>query len=543
MKTNLLNIITGLAFTLAPAMSFAQSPPQGTTTKFALFTTVGAITCNTTDWSHITGDLATNNGSSSGFGNIDGIWCDQSNASGICATDLLTLYGNLNTATSTGVLVSPIGNGATITPGVYDASGASVLAGTLTLDGQNLTNPVFIIRVSGQLDVSGAAKVKLKNGAVACNVFWKIEGVVSMATNVSMKGTVVANNSAIHIATGDTLEGRALAIAGAIDVDGVLIYTPIGCGSPVLTGPPAASLALHSTECFGIFGASGAVTNTGVTTIKGDVGSNSGACTGWDPLKVSGTIHTNPDPYTARAASDLDTLYNHLDSLTMDIRLWYPAQFGHNLVLTPHVYRLEAATVLTDTLYLNAEGNPNAIFVIKSDGALSTSTHAKVALINGASPNNVYWLIQGAVSIAKFSQFCGNMVINAGALGAIDTGVVFNGRILSKSGALSTASSSTTMLPVCTPLGIQSLDKGTVAPAAVIFPNPFTTSVNIQLNADLNSKVEWKLYNVLGEEIMNTLLTNQSTSIETSDLAAGIYIYQVIKDGKVIQSGKLVSQK
>jgi hypothetical protein len=43
----------------------------------------------------------------------------------------------------------------------------------------------------------------------------------------------------------------------------------------------------------------------------------------------------------------------------------YPVQFGNNLVLTPHTYLMEAAAVLTDSVYLNAQGNANAVFVKK----------------------------------------------------------------------------------------------------------------------------------------------------------------------------------
>lgn len=84
--------------------------------------------------------------------------------------------------------------------------------------------------------------------------------------------------------------------------------------------------------------------------------------------------------------------------MTNDIELLYPAQFGQNLVLTPHTYTMKSATFLTDTLSLNAQGNPDAVFVIKTTGALGTSSNAKVLLINGTQAKNVYWKVDGAVS-------------------------------------------------------------------------------------------------------------------------------------------------
>ena len=249
------------------------------------------------------------------------------------------------------------------------------------------------------------------------------------------------------MATGDTLEGRALSTTGAITVDGVLAYTPIGCGSPILIGPKAP--ALGTAECYALFSGDGAVSNSGITHVTGDVGTNVGTTTGFNAKYVKGTIHTIPDSSTKQCAADLTTAYNYLDSLKYDIQLLYPAQFGNNLVLTPHTYLLNAATVFTDSLYLNAEGDPDAVFVLKLNGALSTSTYATVILENGAQSKNVYWLVQGAISINNYSIIRGTIICNNGALGALNTGVVLDGRALTTGGALTTTAMTATMTPGC----------------------------------------------------------------------------------------------
>jgi hypothetical protein len=59
--------------------------------------------------------------------------------------------------------------------------------------------------------------------------------------------------------------------------------------------------------------------------------------------------------------------------------------------------------------------------------------------------------------------------------------------------------------------------------------------------AQLN-KCELRLFNVLGEEVMNTQVTGQMTAIETSNLPSGIYFYKVMSNSKVLQSGKLIAQ-
>ena len=102
-----------------------------------------------------------------------------------------------------------------------------------------------------------------------------------------------------------------------------------------------------------------------IKIITGDVGTNSGSPTGFDTAYVNGTVHQVPDISTAQCAADLQVIYNYLNLLPVDIELLYPAQFGNGLVLTPHTYLMDAATVFTDTVFLNAQGNANAVFVIK----------------------------------------------------------------------------------------------------------------------------------------------------------------------------------
>ncbi|MGA3015209.1 MAG: ice-binding family protein, partial [Bacteroidales bacterium] len=345
MKTILLNALITAMLLLITILTFAQAPPLGTAANFVLFTTVGAVT--NTGISQVTGNVGTNSGSSTGFGNVNGIMCDNDNASAQCAADLLIAYNQLNNTTATFFPSVLLGNGQTFIAGVYSVSGAATLNSDLILDAQGNAGAVFIIQIQGSFSTNANAKIKLVNGALACNVFWKVEGLVSMASGTTMRGTVIANNAAINMNSGDTLEGRALSTTGAITVDGVLAYTPIGCRSPVLTGPIAPALA--STACYALFSADGPVSNSGITYVTGDVGTNVGLTTGFDPLLVTGIIHPIPDSSTARCAADLSNVYNYLNTLPYDIELLYPAQFGNNLVLTPHTYLLNAATVFTDT--------------------------------------------------------------------------------------------------------------------------------------------------------------------------------------------------
>ena len=431
MKIKLLHIVTAVTLLSVPKIDFAQAPALGTAADFVLFTTNGAI--NISGITQLTGNVGSNVGSTTAFVNINGNIHDQDGASGQCASDLLLAYNQLNSTVPTFSIAPSLGNGDTLIPGVYYLPAATTLNLNLTLNAQGNANAVFIFQIQGSLSTGANAKVKLIKGALACNVYWKVEGLVSMASGTTMRGTVIANNAAINMTTGDTLEGRALSTAGAVTIDGTMAYTPVGCNSPNLTGPIAPVLA--STECYALFSSDGPVQNSGPTYLTGDVGTNVGLTTGFNPLFVTGKIHPIADASTAACASDLLNMSTYLNGLTPDIELMFPAVFGKNLVLTPHTYVMNGAVTFTDTLYLNARGDANAIFVIKVYGAFSTSTYSKVILTNGTQAKNVFWEVNGAVSINDYSVFNGTIIANNGAIN-LNTGVTLNGRALSTTGAL-----------------------------------------------------------------------------------------------------------
>lgn len=286
----------------------AQAPVLGTSAHFALFSSNGSVT--NTGISIITGDVGTNNGSATNFGNVNGVMHDADGITAIAAADLIIAYNRLNAAIPHYFPAALLGNGQTLTAGTYSIGQTASLNNTLTLDGGGNANSVFIFKIGGAFSSSANAQVILKNGATACNVFWKIEGLVDLATNTAMKGTIVANNAAIILNTGVTLEGRALSTTGAVTVAGISMAKPLGCGTPVLTGP--ASPALNSVACYTVFSGNGAVTNAGISFITGDVGTNVGLTTGFQTGNVTGTIHAKPDVSTATCAADLNNVYTYL---------------------------------------------------------------------------------------------------------------------------------------------------------------------------------------------------------------------------------------
>lgn len=444
MKNVFLHVVALAVFLLfIPIVNFAQTPDLGTAANFILFTTTGEVKEMTAP-SILTGNVGTNSGPINGFGNVNGNVYIPGGATALASADLLTAYNKLHAMPGTGSHAPGLGGGETITPGVYDIGGVSTLDGILNLDGG--ANDIFIFRLSAAFSTTANAQIVLLNSVQACNVFWVAEGAVNMATGTKMKGNVIVNVGAIVIDPGVSLEGRALTNAGAITINGISGNTPIGCERALLTGPGAPALA--STTCYALYTAAGEATNTGVTKVTGDVGSNTVSPTGYMQEDVTGMIHSVPDSSTKQAALDAAGLYKQLHDLPYDIQLLHPDQFGNNLVLTPHTYFMEGAAALTGKVTLNADGNPDAIFVIRINGAFSTAVDAEVLLINGAQAKNVFWNVYGAVALAKNTKFKGTIVNDGGAID-LASGVQLEGRALANNGALSTAAITATMPPGC----------------------------------------------------------------------------------------------
>lgn len=183
---------------------------------------------------------------------------------------------------------------------------------------------------------------------------------------------------------------------------------------------------------FALFTSVGAFDNVGATHVTGDIGTNLGAFSGFPPGIVVGQIDI-ADPISAQAAIDVNLAYTDLNGIACDSVIG--TSLGSNQVLFPNVYCLGGISVLNGDLILDGQGNPNALFIFKVDGALSTSAFSNIILIDSASLCNVYWQINGAVELGDSSIFKGNIIAN-GAINLLESAYLL-GRGLSRQGAIS----------------------------------------------------------------------------------------------------------
>ncbi|MET0324349.1 MAG: ice-binding family protein, partial [Ilumatobacteraceae bacterium] len=116
-------------------------------------------------------------------------------------------------------------NGRTLLPGVYHATAAVSLTGTLTLDGDGDPDAVFIFQLGAAFNTAASSIVNLTNGASSAHVYWQVVGATVIGADASFSGTILTT-AAITIGARATFTGQALATTGAITISANTITTP-----------------------------------------------------------------------------------------------------------------------------------------------------------------------------------------------------------------------------------------------------------------------------------------------------------------------------
>ncbi|RKG93679.1 DUF3494 domain-containing protein [Corallococcus terminator] len=222
--------------------AIAVAPPLGTAQSFAV---LGATTVTNTGPTVITGDLGVSPGTAiTGFppGNVIGTIHAMDAAAAQARNDAAVAYANLaGQACDFTFPTSELG-GLTLGPGVYCfATGAATLNGTLTLNALGNPNAVWVFKTASTLITGSNSNVLLINGAQPRNVFWQVGSSATLGTNSTFAGNILALTS-ITVTTSVAVNGRALALNGAVTLDSNTITVDVG-GGPVPPGSPTLSKA------------------------------------------------------------------------------------------------------------------------------------------------------------------------------------------------------------------------------------------------------------------------------------------------------------
>ena len=202
----------------------------------------------------------------------------------------------------------------------------------------------------------------------------------------------------------------------------------------------AQNLSLGSCVNYVFFTTTGAITSTGTSNLFGNIGTGAGDITNCGPASP-GNDRDIANAATIQATKDLDTVYNKLINMPAT-RPVHAVTFGSAAgeVIPAGVYAVGAATSITGNLILDAKNDPDARFVFLINGEFSTAANTTVTLVNGSSPNNVYWVAKGgAINMGANTTIIGTCIAQGGAA-TMGADAFLDGRLLVYVGAITFSS-------------------------------------------------------------------------------------------------------
>ena len=207
--------------------------------------------------------------------------------------------------------------------------------------------------------------------------------------------------------------------------------------------PAASPVLLGTAEPFAVLSGS-AFTNTGTTTIAGDIGASNPSMVGTSSIVLTGTNHGN-DGVTANANAALTNArvtaagQGPGDIISTDLA---------GQTLTPGIYTSDPSSLSIAgplPLILDGQGDPNAVFLFQATSTLITQPNTRVSLINGATACNVFWEVASSTTLGVDSVFRGVVLTQFDT--TLNTRATIEGSVLS-SGSVS-LDSNTIIRPAC----------------------------------------------------------------------------------------------
>jgi len=223
----------------------------------------------------------------------------------------------------------------------------------------------------------------------------------------------------------------------------IVLFATLLSAAGAMASPGAQTApGLGSAASFAVLGGQ-TVTNTGPTTIFGDLGVSPGsAITGFPPGSLTAGATHAADAVALQAQSDVTIAYDDLagQACTGDIT-------GQDLggqTLTEGVYCSTSSSQLTGTLTLDAQGNADAVFIFKMVSTLTTASSSSVSVINGGTACNVFWQVGSSATLGTTTHFVGNILALTSI--ALQNNADVVGRALARNGEVTMDTNNVTIL-------------------------------------------------------------------------------------------------
>ena len=222
-------------------------------------------------------------------------------------------------------------------------------------------------------------------------------------------------------------------------------------GTLVASGAGGDPVPLGTAGSFAVLAYSG-ITNTGATTIDGgDVGSEpTPSETGFDGTGgnlvtiTNGTNHPAVDTVTQQAQDALSAAI--INAKGRSVTSTIDTELGGHTYKSGVYDSLAGDFMITGTLTLDAENDPNAVFIFKMASTLGTAVGGSVvSLINGAQSCNVFWQVGSSATLNAGNPFVGTIMATTSI--SVGAGVTIYGRLLAEGGAVTLINDTITVLP------------------------------------------------------------------------------------------------
>lgn len=186
------------------------------------FAMLGSSTVTCTNSSAVVGDVGVSPGVEvTGFGSSCTVVGDihaLDAAATAAQADLLVAFDEIGALECGDDLTGVELGGLTLAPGVYCFDTTAGLTAGLTLDAGGDPNASWVFKVGSAITTGPGSTMIMAGGGNACNVFWRVGTSAVLGTTSSFKGNIMASAS-VSLTSGSSLEGRALALNGAVTSD------------------------------------------------------------------------------------------------------------------------------------------------------------------------------------------------------------------------------------------------------------------------------------------------------------------------------------
>ncbi len=175
------------------------------------------------------------------------------------------------------------------------------------------------------------------------------------------------------------------------------------------------------------------VTNTGLTVITGDVGVYAGtAITGFGPGVVNGDQYAGIAPADT-AQANLTTAYNDAAGRTLCV-VSVAGNLG-GMTLPPGLFKSTSfLEVSSGDLVLDAQGDPDAVWIFQVASGLTVFSNQRVLIIGGGSAANVFWQVGSSAVMETDSVMVGTIMADQSI--SFATRAALSGRALARIGAV-----------------------------------------------------------------------------------------------------------